>query len=114
MDKTIPTADNTVAEIKAYLDAQGIEYQDGMSKTKLLGLIPKQEEVAEEQKPVEEPPAKPTKPVRPITRYTKAHLVSSAKGAQKTWFIVALKDDETYTYQEALDAVLELKKGMFN
>ena len=33
-----PTAKNTVAEIKAYLDEQGIEYPSGAVKADLLAL----------------------------------------------------------------------------
>ncbi|MGQ7546272.1 Ish1 domain-containing protein [Streptococcus suis] len=34
-----PTSANTVPEIKAYLDSQGIPYTSSMSKTELLALI---------------------------------------------------------------------------
>ena len=34
-----PTAKNTVAEIKAYLDKQGIEYPSGAVKADLLALV---------------------------------------------------------------------------
>ncbi len=35
----VPTEANTVVEIKAYLDSQGIKYTSGMSKSQLLALI---------------------------------------------------------------------------
>ena len=35
-----PTADNTVAEIKAYLDQEGISYSSGDNKSELLALVP--------------------------------------------------------------------------
>lgn len=34
-----PTAKNTVAEIKSYLDEQGIEYPSGAVKADLLALV---------------------------------------------------------------------------
>jgi len=42
MDK--PTSSNTVAEIKAWLDAQGIDYSNTATKSELLALIPDDEE----------------------------------------------------------------------
>ena len=35
-----PTADNTVAEIKAYLDQEEISYSSGATKSELLALVP--------------------------------------------------------------------------
>ncbi len=35
----VPTEANTVVEIKAYLDSQGIKYTSGVSKSQLLALI---------------------------------------------------------------------------
>lgn len=95
---TIPTTDNTVAEIKTYLDAQGIQYSSTATKAELLALIPVTE--AEQTVPA------------PASRYTKAQLIEfTATGAQRTWFQVALKNGQTYTYAEALEAVSALKKG---
>ena len=37
--KESPTSDNTVDEIKAYLDAEGIEYDSKAKKAELLDLI---------------------------------------------------------------------------
>lgn len=34
----VPTSDNTVAEIKAYLDDEGIDYKSNMNKADLLEL----------------------------------------------------------------------------
>ncbi|GAB6741397.1 hypothetical protein BOVMAS36_14430 [Streptococcus uberis] len=36
---TKPTDANTVAEIKAYLDSQGISYTTSMTKAELLALV---------------------------------------------------------------------------
>lgn len=36
---TKPTDANTVAEIKAYLDSQGISYTSTMAKAELLALV---------------------------------------------------------------------------
>lgn len=38
--ESVPTADNTVADIKAYLDAKGISYSSNATKADLLKLIP--------------------------------------------------------------------------
>ena len=35
-----PTEDNTVAEIKAYLDQESIDYGSGATKSELLALVP--------------------------------------------------------------------------
>lgn len=103
----IPTADNTVAEIKAYLDNKGIKYPASAIKADLLALIP----VETPETPVEEVPAEPIKP-EPI-RYTKEEWVMFTSGATQTWLVCALKKGKSYTWQETQDAVWEFKKGMF-
>ena len=116
----LPTADNTVAEIKAYLDAAGISYSSSATKSELLGLIPGDEaEAAEaaseeaasaaEPTPVQ-PEADPTPtpepaPVRQDPYYTKAELLCLVHGRQHDYFLIVLKNGRTYTYKEALQAV---------
>ncbi len=122
----LPTADNTVAEIKAYLDAAGISYSSSTTKSELLGLIPGDEAEAaeaasEEAASVAEQPAEPTPvqpepapdpipepapvPVRQDPYYTKAQLLFLVHGRYHDYFFIALKKDRTYTYKEALQAV---------
>lgn len=101
------TTNNTVKEIKEHLDALGIEYPESATKSQLLELVPA-DEAAEEPAPEPAPKPKPEAP-----RFTKEELVGLSSGAMKTWFICALKKKRTYTYQEALAAVDEFKKGMF-
>ena len=118
----LPTADNTVAEIKAYLDAAGISYSSSATKSELLGLIPGDEaEAAEaaseeaasgaEPTPVQ-PEADPTPtpepapaPVRQEPYYTKAELLCLVHGRQHDYLLIVLKNGRTYTYKEALQAV---------
>lgn len=118
----LPTADNTVAEIKAYLDAAGISYSSSATKSELLALIPGDEaEAAEaaseeaasaaEPTPVQ-PEADPTPapvpapaPVRQEPYYTKAELLCLVHGRQHDYFLIVLKNGRTYTYKEALQAV---------
>lgn len=123
----LPTADNTVAEIKAYLDAAGISYSSSATKSELLGLIPGDEaeaaEAASEEAASEEaasaaeptpvqPEADPTPtpepapaPVRQEPYYTKAELLCLVHGRQHDYFLIVLKNGRTYTYKEALQAV---------
>lgn len=127
----LPTADNTVAEIKAYLDAAGISYSSSATKSELLGLIPGDEAEAAEaaseeaasaaEQPAVPTPAEPTPvqpeadstpapvpaptPVRQEPYYTKAELLCLVHGRQHDYFLIVLKNGRTYTYKEALQAV---------
>lgn len=122
----LPTADNTVAEIKAYLDAAGISYSSSATKSELLGLIPGDEAEAAEaaseeaasaaeptpvqpeadQTPTPEPAPEPAPaPVRQEPYYTKAELLCLVHGRQHDYFLIVLKNGRTYTYKEALQAV---------
>lgn len=113
----LPTADNTVAEIKAYLDAAGISYSSSATKSELLGLIPGDEaEAAEaaseeaasaaEPTPVQpEADQTPTPEPAPEPYYTKAELLCLVHGRQHDYFLIVLKNGRTYTYKEALQAV---------
>lgn len=113
----LPTADNTVAEIKAYLDAAGISYSSSATKSELLGLIPGDEaEAAEAASAAEPTPAQPeadptpapvpaTASVRQEPYYTKAELLYLVHGRRHDYFLIVLKNGRTYTYKEALQAV---------
>lgn len=113
----LPTADNTVAEIKAYLDAAGISYSSSATKSELLGLIPGDEaeaaEAASEEAaseadptPAPEPAPEPAPaPVRQEPYYTKAELLCLVHGRQHDYFLIVLKNGRTYTYKEAIQAV---------
>lgn len=98
-----PTADNTVAEIKAYLDANSIVYNTSATKAELVTLIPDQEENLTTE-PVQEPTPVPV-PVRQEPYYTKLELLDLISGRQHDYFLIALKKGRTYTYKEALQAV---------
>lgn len=116
----LPTADNTVAEIKAYLDAAGISYSSSATKSELLGLIPGDEAEAAEaaseeaasaaeptpvQPEADSAPAPVPVPVRQEPYYTKAELLCLVHGRQHDYFLIVLKNGRTYTYKEALQAV---------
>lgn len=112
----LPTADNTVAEIKAYLDAAGISYSSSATKSELLGLIPGDEAEAAEAASEEaasaaeptpaQPEADPTPAsVRQEPYYTKAELLYLVHGRRHDYFLIVLKNGRTYTYKEALQAV---------
>lgn len=113
MDK--PTSDNTVVEIKAFLDEKGISYNASANKSELLELVPKDDNsesiVDETDQPViddgilpQQPEPKP-EPVRQAPVFTKAELLSLITGYMHDYFFVALKKNRTYTYAEALQAV---------
>lgn len=115
MDKEdIPTADNTVAEIKNYLDVININYSSTANKAELLALIPKNEETIAVDKPesvIEEPTFVPA---RQAPRYTKVEMLSLITGYMHDYFFIALKKNRTYTYVEALQEVENWKSaGIF-
>lgn len=121
-----PTADNTVAEIKAYLDENGIAYKTTATKSELLDLVngetapveaePVPDEPVDQPEPVETPtePVQPPvdtvvepapEPVHVEPYYTKAELVGLVGGRLRDYFNLALANDRTYTYAEATQVV---------
>jgi hypothetical protein len=112
----LPTTDNTVAEIKAYLDAAGISYSSSSTKSELLALIPGDEAEAQEAAAEEAASASPASPAEPAPQqapqepyYTKAELLDLVGGRTHDYFLIALKNDRNYTYKEALQAVDDWK-----
>jgi len=133
MDK--PTENNTVTDIKAYLDAQGISYATDARKADLLALIPsdEQEPAQPENEPTEAPVDSETQaeedstetepPVRDKevpnvqdTKFTKYEIIvlSSFDGPTRDLLRLALKDDQLYTISEALAAKTALAERMFD
>lgn len=133
-ETAIPTTDSTVAEIKAYLDEKGIAYKSSATKSELLDLVngdvtPVEAEPVAPDEPVDqpepvEPPTEPVQPpvddtvVAPVPEptpvepyYTKAELVGLVGGRLRDYFNLALKNDRTYTYAEATQAVDEWKNS---
>lgn len=107
-----PNESNTKAEIKAYLDEQGIAYDDDANKATLLGLIPNDETDEEEPLPdlVPELP-----PVKEPLRFTKWQLMyqSSFNPRQKELFKLALEDNVPYTMDEAWALVEEFIESLW-
>lgn len=123
-------SNNTIDEIKAYLDDHQIAYNLSATKSDLLALIPAEETTAEttaettteaettaettaEAETVPEAEAVPEQqPVVPAHRepyYTKAELLGLITGYMHDYFFIALKNGRTYTYKEALQAVDDWK-----
>ncbi len=95
---------NTVAEIKAYLDENQIAYSSSATKTDLLALIP----VAVPETEIE-PEQQPVVPVHREPYYTKAELLGLITGYMHDYFFIALENGRTYTYKEALQSVDDWK-----
>lgn len=117
-------SNNTIDEIKAYLDEHQIAYNLSATKSDLLSLIPAEETTAEtttETTTEAETTAETTteaetvpeqQPVVPAHRepyYTKAELLGLITGYMHDYFFIALKNGRTYTYKEALQAVDDWK-----
>lgn len=115
-------SNNTIDEIKAYLDDHQIAYNSSATKSDLLSLIPAEETTAETTTEAETVPEAETtteaeavpeqQPVVPAHRepyYTKAELLGLITGYMHDYFFIALKNGRTYTYKEALQAVDDWK-----
>lgn len=115
-------SNNTIDEIKAYLDEHQIAYNSSATKSDLLSLIPAEETTAETTTEAETVPEAETtteaeavpeqQPVVPAHRepyYTKAELLGLITGYMHDYFFIALKNGRTYTYKEALQAVDDWK-----
>ncbi len=115
-------SNNTIDEIKAYLDDHQIAYNSSATKSDLLSLIPAEETTAETTTEAETVPKAETtteaeavpeqQPVVPAHRepyYTKAELLGLITGYMHDYFFIALKNGRTYTYKEALQAVDDWK-----
>lgn len=99
-------SNNTVAEIKAYLDDHQIAYNSSATKSDLLALISVEETTAEtvtEQQPVV--------PTHREPYYTKVELLGLITGYMHDYFFIALKNGRTYTYKEALQEVDDWKRS---
>lgn len=106
MDNDImPTADNTIVEIKRYLDEKGISYTSSATKSELLSLISGNDGSEKQQKEIPDVQVPQPEPVRQAPRYTKFELLSLITGYMHDYFFIALKKNRTYTYAEALQEV---------
>ena len=101
-------SNNTVAEIKEYLDDHQIAYNSSATKSDLLALIPV-EVTTTEAEPV--PEQQPVVPAHREPYYTKAELLGLITGYMHDYFFIALKNGRTYTYKEALQAVDDWKRS---
>lgn len=101
-------SNNTVAEIKAYLDDHQIAYNSSATKSDLLALIPAEETTAEAETV---PEKQPVVPAHREPYYTKAELLGLITGYMHDYFFIALKNGRTYTYKEALQAVDDWKRS---
>lgn len=128
-----PTADSTISEIKAYLDAHGVSYPSSAVKADLLDLVESVEEQPDNQEEPEQgtegtpdgskeeegekTPDKPQTPeeARAATKYTKRQLIDSMSfpGSMRDLLKISLKDGQLYTYSEAMDLVEQMKGNLF-
>lgn len=128
-----PTADSTISEIKAYLDAHGVSYPSSAVKADLLALVESVEEQPDNQEEPEQgtegtpdgskeeegekTPDKPQTPeeARAATKYTKRQLIDSMSfpGSMRDLLKISLKDGQLYTYSEAMDLVEQMKGNLF-
>lgn len=130
-----PTANSTVAEIKAFLDAHGVSYPSSALKGDLLALVESTPETAtaattdtvEPEAVPDHEPEEQREEVAPKTseqtiqeartaaKYTKDQLINDMNfgGAMRDLLKVALSKNQTYTYGEAKQAVDELKRSLF-
>ena len=99
-----PTNDNTVDEIKAFLDAQNVDYKGIRVKSELLALA----QSIEEEEPAVCVPQHDGK-------WTKEELVSNHgfSGMIRDFMSVSLKKNERYTIDEAMKLVNEMKGKLF-
>ena len=111
-------SNNTVAEIKAYLDDHQIAYNSSATKSDLLALIPAEETTTETETTAETtteaetvPEQQPVVPAHREPYYTKAELLGLITGYMHDYFFIALKNGRTYTYKEALQAVDDWKRS---
>lgn len=109
-------SNNTVAEIKSYLDEHQIAYSSSATKAELLTLIPAEETTTETETTAEAiteaetvPEQQPVVPSHREPYYTKAELLGLITGYMHDYFFIALKNGRTYTYKEALQAVDDWK-----
>ena len=128
-----PTADSTISEIKAYLDAHGVSYPSSAVKADLLAHVESVEEQPDNQEEPEQgtegtpdgskeeegekTPDKPQTPeeARAATKYTKRQLIDgmSFPGSMRDLLKISLKDGQLYTYSEAMDLVEQMKGNLF-
>ncbi len=116
----IPTNKNTKAEIQAYLDEKGIEYNNSLTKDELLDLISSDSTIHEEasvetDQPIVDKDVEDEKQPKRVMVYTKNQLIymSSFPGSTKDLMFLALKNDVVYTLEEALAAVQAFSESLW-